>query len=347
MSHYISAENEPKAVEASQPTNRVFINNLTSDLEEFTIYKYCTAYGEITKCQILKDSKNGMSRGFGFITYALPSSAQAILNGRPHYIGHHKIDVRPAFPTSEIVVSTMVSSSSSSYCDQSDDLPKILQSRRLLIVYNIAEATRNDLSEPAIFGYLSSFGIVKEIVQQFSTSSEEAKQNPVNEYWIVDFLDELSVERCIARGALQFLQGVRIYAKKIISRQEIIRQKRQIQQQKEEATRAAAQQQQMGFIPPTAYFFGQQFSPVNAIPQNVSMPFSVRSSSSTTNTSLLFSPPPPPPAQFSPPLAAENHLPSSKRTHSNAEELLKGYGYQRQTEVGQNVPTKRYKYLQF
>uniref|UniRef100_A0A914I843 tRNA (uracil-O(2)-)-methyltransferase n=1 Tax=Globodera rostochiensis TaxID=31243 RepID=A0A914I843_GLORO len=120
----------------------------------------------------MKDPESGVSRGFGFITYASPSSAQAILNARPHYIGHHKIDVRPAFPTSEIVHTVASASNDQSPCS------KLFRSRRVLIVYNIAEAARNDLSEPAIFGYLSSFGVVKEIVQQFSTSSEKAKRNP-------------------------------------------------------------------------------------------------------------------------------------------------------------------------
>jgi RNA-binding protein Musashi len=84
-------------------TNRIFIGNLASELEEFTIYKYCSAYGEIVKCQIMKEPKTGLSRGFGFITYAQASSAQAILNARPHYIGHHKINVKSAFPTGEVI----------------------------------------------------------------------------------------------------------------------------------------------------------------------------------------------------------------------------------------------------
>ena len=47
------------------PTNRIFIGNLASELEEFTIYKYCSAYGEIIKCQIMKEPKTDKSRGFG------------------------------------------------------------------------------------------------------------------------------------------------------------------------------------------------------------------------------------------------------------------------------------------
>lgn len=90
--------NEP----ANFPTNRIFMGNLASELEEFTIYRYCSAYGEITKCQIMKEPKTDRSRGFGFITYTQATSAQAILNARPHYIGHHKINVKPAFPTSEV-----------------------------------------------------------------------------------------------------------------------------------------------------------------------------------------------------------------------------------------------------
>jgi RNA recognition motif-containing protein len=96
------AESSSNAAANNFPTNRIFIGNLATELEEFTIYKYCSAYGEITKCQVMKEPKTERSRGFGFITYAQCSSALAILNARPHYIGHHKINVKPAFPTSEV-----------------------------------------------------------------------------------------------------------------------------------------------------------------------------------------------------------------------------------------------------
>lgn len=115
------------------------------------------------------------------------------------------------------------------------------------------EATRNNLSEQAIFGYLSTFGAVKEIGQQFSKIvnqcpvdfPEELKQNPKNDYWNVEFVEEESVERCMAKGPLHFLQGVRLHMKKIITQQDIIRQKRQIQQQKEEEAQRIAQQQRL------------------------------------------------------------------------------------------------------
>jgi len=58
-----STENN-EALTKSQ-TNRIFIGNLASELEEFTIYKYCSAYGEIVKCQIMKEPKTEKSRGFG------------------------------------------------------------------------------------------------------------------------------------------------------------------------------------------------------------------------------------------------------------------------------------------
>ena len=55
----MDGNNEP----ANFPTNRIFMGNLASELEEFTIYRYCSAYGEITKCQIMKEPKNDRSRG--------------------------------------------------------------------------------------------------------------------------------------------------------------------------------------------------------------------------------------------------------------------------------------------
>lgn len=209
------------------PTNRIFIGNLASELEEFTIYKYCSAYGEIVKCQIMKEPKTDKSRGFGFITYAQTSSTEAILDARPHYIGHHKINVRPAFPTSELLSQNVSNIPSSN-----------LATRRLFIAYNKEEAKRNNLLEPAIFGYLSTFGVVKEIVQQFSSSSSQLpsilnSSQPLNDYWIVEFLDEESVEKCMKVGALHYFSGVRFYVKRVISEQDILRRKRKMQQMEE------------------------------------------------------------------------------------------------------------------
>ena len=210
----------------AHPTNRIFIGNLASELEEFTIFKYCSAYGEISKCQIMKDPKTDQSRGFGFITYAQSTSAQAILDARPHYIGHHKINVKPAFPNSEVLLQNLAIQPSS--------LHSCIKTRRLFVAYNTEEAKRNNLVEPAIFGYLSAFGVVKEIVQQF-TSSDYKQQNPYNDYWIVEFLEEGDIERCMAKGTIHYFSGVRIHMKKVFSEQDLLRRKRKLAEEAAQA----------------------------------------------------------------------------------------------------------------
>lgn len=265
-------------------TNRIFIGNLASELEEFTIYKYCSAYGEISKCQIMKEPKTDRSRGFGFITYAHSSSAEAILNARPHYIGHHKINVKPANPIGE----TMVHSNTT---ELSSTLPK---TKRLFIAYNKNEASRNGLVEPAIFGYLSTFGVVKEIVQQFSTSM--TKQNHINDYWIVEFFDDSSVNYCMSKGSIQYCSGVRLNLKRVITEQDILRRKRKAQEEDITSTNAIMAQ-------------------------------------GTTTTSLLtqsplYVPVPPPPPMQTASAKPYTHGNQMIQSVNNAEDMLRGYGYQ-------------------
>jgi hypothetical protein len=92
------------------------------------------------------------------------------------------------------------------------------------------------LVESAIFGFLSSYGVVKEIVQQFSSTSsnntkeKEEKKNTTNNYWIVEFLDEATVDRCMSKGAIQYFSDVRLYLKRVISQQELLRRKRKLEE---------------------------------------------------------------------------------------------------------------------
>ncbi|KAF7638088.1 RRM domain-containing protein [Meloidogyne graminicola] len=310
------------------PTNRIFIGNLASELEEFTIYKYCSAYGEIVKCQIMKEPKTDKSRGFGFITYAQTSSTEAILDARPHYIGHHKINVRPAFPTTE---------SLSQNC-----LPISAPTRRLFIAYNIEEAKRNNLLQPALFGYLTTFGVVKEILHQFSSSSSQLalvfpSLQPLNDYWIVEFLDEESVEKCMKIGPLHYFSGVRFYVKRVVSEQDILRRKRKIQQMEE----AVSNSNSNSSIASLASFQSQFLSS----PQPRKM-FATPTSSFSDNSlnyparagvygSSHFTPPPPPPSQriYSSikttmlPYPSSSVSDASVSSSTSAEDMLKGYGY--------------------
>nr|CAD2157363.1 unnamed protein product [Meloidogyne enterolobii] len=323
-----STENN-ETVTKSQ-TNRIFIGNLASELEEFTIYKYCSAYGEIVKCQIMKEPKTDKSRGFGFITYAQTSSSEAILDARPHYIGHHKINVRPAFPTSELLSQNIPNTPSSN-----------LTTRRLFIAYNKDEAKRNNLLEPAIFGYLSTFGVVKEIVQQFSSSSSQLPSilnspQPLNDYWIVEFLDEESVEKCMKIGALHYFSGVRFYVKRVISEQDILRRKRKLQQMEEAINNhnndvVSSSYSQQDYFQPS---YGRKIYAASNTYGDTSMQYSQYGSSPVPT-------PPPPPSQqhITTTKSATTLLSSysskpigggdgaSRRSVSSAEEMLKGYGY--------------------
>ena len=49
--------------------NKLFIKNLPDDVTDEELEKYFEPYGELKQCYVVKNQKNGKSRGFGFIRY--------------------------------------------------------------------------------------------------------------------------------------------------------------------------------------------------------------------------------------------------------------------------------------
>src|SRR4051794_19601984 len=83
-------------------TNRIFLGNLSDDLEESAIKSYCKTWGELAECRIMRESNSEKSRGFGFLAYKIDKCASKFMNGRPHYIGDRRIDVRLIEPANRV-----------------------------------------------------------------------------------------------------------------------------------------------------------------------------------------------------------------------------------------------------
>lgn len=96
---------------AANLSNRIFLGNLSDDLEEAAIKSYCKTWGELVECRVMREPKSKKSRGFGFLAYKSDISASHFMNGRPHYIGDKKIDVKlvvPAIRVCEIFFTVML-----------------------------------------------------------------------------------------------------------------------------------------------------------------------------------------------------------------------------------------------
>ncbi|KAI7688128.1 RNA-binding protein Musashi -like protein Rbp6, partial [Sarcoptes scabiei] len=60
--------------------------------------EYFSKFGDITEVMVMKDPTTRRSRGFGFVTFADPSSVDKVLMNGPHELDGKKIDPKIAFP---------------------------------------------------------------------------------------------------------------------------------------------------------------------------------------------------------------------------------------------------------
>jgi CUG-BP- and ETR3-like factor len=60
------------------------------DLDDSDILKCFQAYGEVLSARIMKDKATGRSRGFGFVSYDNPQSAESAIKGMNGYAVHGK-----------------------------------------------------------------------------------------------------------------------------------------------------------------------------------------------------------------------------------------------------------------
>lgn len=54
--------------------------------------------GEITDVVVMRDPQTKRSRGFGFVTFALPEQLDVAMNNRPHTVDGKEIDPKRAVP---------------------------------------------------------------------------------------------------------------------------------------------------------------------------------------------------------------------------------------------------------
>lgn len=71
--------------------NRLFVGNLSFNATSDGLRTAFAVHGDVTEASVITDRETGRSRGFGFVTMATPSAAQAAitalngtsLDGRP------------------------------------------------------------------------------------------------------------------------------------------------------------------------------------------------------------------------------------------------------------------------
>jgi RNA recognition motif-containing protein len=66
---------------AANPGSNLFVTGIHPRLEESEITRLFEKYGEVEKCQIMKDPHSGESRGFGFVKMVTSEQADAAIEG--------------------------------------------------------------------------------------------------------------------------------------------------------------------------------------------------------------------------------------------------------------------------
>uniref|UniRef100_A0A1B6FBZ6 RRM domain-containing protein n=1 Tax=Cuerna arida TaxID=1464854 RepID=A0A1B6FBZ6_9HEMI len=84
--------------EVPNDPGKMFIGGLSWQTSPESLREYFSKYGEITEVMVMKDPTTRRSRGFGFITFADPSSVDKVLSQGTHELDGKKIDPKVAFP---------------------------------------------------------------------------------------------------------------------------------------------------------------------------------------------------------------------------------------------------------
>lgn len=91
---------DPSSLEP-EISRKVFIGSLNYSTTEDSLKNYFGRFGEILDSVIMKESKTGKSRGFGFITYTKSSMVDELQKARPHKLDGRELETKRATPREE------------------------------------------------------------------------------------------------------------------------------------------------------------------------------------------------------------------------------------------------------
>ncbi|KAI1699841.1 RNA recognition motif domain-containing protein [Ditylenchus destructor] len=204
---------------AANLSNRIFLGNLSDDLEEAAIKSYCKTWGELVECRVMREPKSKKSRGFGFLAYKSDISASHFMNGRPHYIGDKKIDVKlvvPAIRTQAAYSAFPVTNRIFvSISDLDTQLSKFELEQHFAAFGPIAEIS---LHSPDSEGSVTS--------EDFSRPESTSGRSNIA-YAILDFLSPAAVEKCL-KSENQAIGPAKLGIRKIVTSQSVAKRKFEI-----------------------------------------------------------------------------------------------------------------------
>ncbi len=108
---------------ASLKTSKLFLGGLTDQMTVAALSTHFSNYGQVVSCEIMTHPGTARSKGFGFISFALPEeAARALYSPTDHIINGLRVDVREAV-TQDIVLERYNQINSSSRKLYIDNVP--------------------------------------------------------------------------------------------------------------------------------------------------------------------------------------------------------------------------------
>ncbi|CAF4577332.1 unnamed protein product [Rotaria sp. Silwood2] len=189
-----ASEDEKSSINNSDEQYRkLFIGGLSYTTADDKLKEYCSKYGEIIECVIMRD-REGRSRGFAFVNFKDRAMIDNFMAHRPHIIDGRQIEPKRAMPREET-----------------------LKTEGQLTVKKIfIGAIKDELTEDDLKSYFQTFGNIIEC------KIMKAKEDKFRGFAFITFDDYDSVDRCILEKPHR-INGKELDVRKAIPREQTSR----------------------------------------------------------------------------------------------------------------------------
>jgi len=133
---------------SSNDPGKMFIGGLSGQTTPENLKNYFEQFVAVSECMIMKDAMTKRSRGFGFITFADPTSVDKVLEVSKHVLDEKNIDPKRAFPRQKH--------------------PKMVTKTKKIFVGGLSAETSND----DVKNYFNQFGKVEDAMLMFDKSTK-------------------------------------------------------------------------------------------------------------------------------------------------------------------------------
>jgi len=82
----------------SQPSKKLYVAGVSWNTTDDGLYNFFSRFGTVMSAQVQRDRPNGKSRGFGFVTFDDPTSAEKVISEQNLTLDGRKLEIKSAIP---------------------------------------------------------------------------------------------------------------------------------------------------------------------------------------------------------------------------------------------------------